>query len=265
LNRIILLICAVVGGLLCLLVTLGIYRLYPRTALLSKPPIHGSSFVIEADFSQAALDTNNLARLREAIQRRASKFGTKIFWEPISESRVRVLAAIKNPEDTQAVSRTLFSHGLLELRLVHPDNDKLVEQGEVPAGYQLLKREETMPDGRKRTEQIVVKDSPEQALERNLIKSAMVVRDNLGRPQIDFTMQPEAATAFDVVTRENVGRRLAIVMDGKLYSAPVIQSAIETGRGQISGHFESSEAFELATALETPLPVPVTVIESKAF
>jgi len=264
-KRIVLLVCAAAGGLTFLFVVLAVRHFYPPTALLSKPPAHGSSFIIEADFSQAGLDTNNLARLKDAIQRRASKFGTRIFWEPISESRVRVRAAVTNPEDAQAASRALFSGGLLELRLVHPDNDKLVAEGEVPAGYQLLKREETTPDGRKRTEQIVVKDSPEPGLERNLTKRAMVVRDNSGRPQIDFAMQPEAAIAFGVVTRENVGRRLAIVMDGKLYSAPVIQSPIETGRGQISGHFESTEAFQLAAALDTPLPVPVTVIESKAF
>jgi preprotein translocase subunit SecD len=264
-NRIILLICAVVGGLVCLLVTLGIYHFYPRTALLSKPPTHGFSFFIEADFSQAGVDTNNLAKLEDAIQKRASKFGAKIFWEPISESRVRVMTAITDAEDAQAVSRALFSGGLLEFKLVHPDSDKLVEQGEVPAGYQLLKREETKADGSKRTELIVVKDSPEQGLGRDLIKRAMVVRDNLGQPQIDFAMQPEAATAFGIVTRENVGRRLAIVMDGRLYSAPVIQSPIETGRGQISGSFSLREAVELATALDSPLPVRVTVVESKAF
>jgi preprotein translocase subunit SecD len=264
-KRIVLLVCAAAGGLIFLFVVLAVYYFYPRTALLSKPPAHGASFIIEADLSKSAVDTNNLARLKDAIQRRASKFGTKIFWEPISESRVRVMTAITNPEDTQAVSRALFSGGLLELRLVHPENDKLVAEGKVPAGYQLLKREETTPDGNKRTEQIAVKDSPEQGLEQNLIKSAMVVRDNLGRPQIGFAMQPEAANAFSVVTRENVGRRLAIVMDGKLYSAPVIQSPIETGRVQISGHFDLREAVGLATALDTPLPVRVTVIESKAF
>jgi preprotein translocase subunit SecD len=181
---------------------------------LSKPPTHGFSFVIEADFSQAGVDTNNLAKLEDAIQKRASKFGAKIFWEPISESRVRVMTAITDAEDAQAVSRALFSGGLLEFKLVHPDSDKLVEQGEVPAGYQLLKREETKADGSKRTE---------------------------------------------------LSRRLAIVMDGRLYSTPVIQSPIETGRGQISGSFSLREAVELATALDSPLPVRVTVVESKAF
>ena len=264
-QRTILLICAVAAGLLCLVVTLALYRFYPRATLLSKPPAHGASFVIEADLSQAGVETNSLARLRDSIQRRASKFGVRIFWEPISDSRVRVLAAINNPQNTDAVSRALFSGGLLEFRLVHEENDKIVQQGEVPAGYQLLKREETTPGGSKRTEPIVVKDSPEQGLGRDLIKSAMVVRDNLGQPQIVFVLQPAAASAFGVVTRQNVGRRLAILMDGKLYSAPVIRSPIESGRGQISGHFELREALALTTALDSPLPFRVTIVESKEF
>lgn len=264
-KKIILLSCAVAGGLVLLIAILAAYRFYPRTALLSKPPTHGSSFVIEADFSQSGVDTNNLARLKAAILRRASKFGANIFWGPISESRVRILTAITNPEDARAASRALFSGGLLEFRLVHEESDKLVQQGEVPPGYQRLAREESLPDGSKRIEQFLVKNVPERELGRNIVKNAMVSRDNLGQLEVGFSMQPEAAAAFGVVTRENVGRRLAIVMDGKLYSAPVIQSPIESGRGQISGHFDLREAVELATALDSPLPVRVTVVESKAF
>jgi preprotein translocase subunit SecD len=264
-KKIVLLVCTAAGGLLFLFVTLAVYLFHPRTALLSNPPTHGSSFVIEADLSHTDVDTNNLAKLKDAIQRRASRFGTKIFWEPISESQVRVMAAITNPEDAQAASRALFSGGVLEFRLVHEESDKLIQQGAVPEGYQLLAREESLPDGSKRIEQLLVKNMPEQALGRNIIKSAMVLRDNLGQPKIDFSMQPEAATAFGALTRKNVGRRLAIVMDGKMYSAPTIQSPIETGRGQISGSFNLREAVELATALDSPLPVRVAVIESKAF
>lgn len=264
-KKIVLLTCTAAGGLIFLFVVLAVYHFYPRTALLSKPPAHGLSFVIEPDFSQVGVDTNNLARLRDAIQGRASKFGTKIFWEPLSESRIRVLAAITNPEDTQSASRALFSDGLLEFRLVHEESDKLVQQGALPDGYQLFAREETMPGGSKRIEQIVAKSMPEQGLGGNIIKNASVFRDNLGRPEIGFIMQPESAAAFAALTRQNVGRRLAIVMDGKMYSAPTIQSPIETGRGQISGSFDLREAVGLATTLDTPLPVRVTVIESKAF
>jgi preprotein translocase subunit SecD len=264
-KKTVLLIWTAAGGLLFLFVILAVYHFYPRTALLSKPPPHGSSFVIEADLSHTDVDTNNLAKLKDTIQKRAWKFGAKIFWEPISESRVRVMAAITDAEDTQAASRALFSGGVLEFRLVHEESDKLIQQGEVPAGYQLLKREETMPDGTKHIEQIVAKDMPVRELGSNVIKNAMVTRDDLGRPEIVFKMHAEASAAFGVLTRENLGRRLAILIDSKLYSAPIIMSPIETGNGLISGQFDLQEAFELATALDCPLPVRVNVIESKAF
>jgi len=191
--------------------------------------------------------------------------GAKIFWEPIAESQVRVFVATNKSMSGEAFGRALFSGGLLEFRLVHENSDELVHQGEVPVGYELLERENRLAEGAKRTEQVVVKDSPEPGLARNLIKHAAVSRDALGKPQIDFVMRPEAASAFSVVTRANVGRRLAIILDGKLYSAPVIRSPIEAGRGQISGDFELREAFQLAAALEAPLSIPVKVVESKSY
>ncbi len=88
------------------------------------------------------------------------------------------------------------------------------------------------------------------------IKSAMVVRGNLGEPEIDFTLDAEGADKFAQITRENVDERLAIILDRELYSAPVIQTPIETGSGQITGHFDNKEAFELANVLENPLRAP---------
>src|SRR5207247_7750360 len=68
---------------------------------------------------------------------------------------------------------------------------------------------------------------------------------------------------FGEITRANVGQRLAIVLDGVLYSAPVIRSAIETGSGQITGNFDQKEAFELANVLENPLRAPLSLEESR--
>ena len=68
---------------------------------------------------------------------------------------------------------------------------------------------------------------------------------------------------FGEVTRDNLGQRLAIVLDGELYSAPVIQGAIETGNGQITGHFTDQEAFELANVLQNPLRAPLSIVSSE--
>ena len=68
-----------------------------------------------------------------------------------------------------------------------------------------------------------------------------------------------ARKRFGEVTRNNIGQRLAIVLDGQLYSAPDIQSAIETGNGQITGHFTPEEAQELANVLQNPLRAPLKI------
>jgi len=91
----------------------------------------------------------------------------------------------------------------------------------------------------------------------------MVVRGNLGEPEIDFTLNDEGAARFGEITRENVGHRLAIILDGELYSAPRINGAIEGGRGQITGQFEVKAAHELANVLENPLKAPLEPIASR--
>ena len=65
------------------------------------------------------------------------------------------------------------------------------------------------------------------------------------------------------MTRNNIGQRLAIVLDGELYSAPNIQSAIETGSGEITGHFTDQEALELANVLQNPLRAPLSIVSSE--
>lgn len=261
-KRVILIVCgAVLTGILVLAGLAGYLR-HRQTALLSKPPRHGTSFVIEADFSKAGGRTNNLTLLKGTVMRRSSRLGVRVYWEPISESRVRVFA---DSTDAQFVGRALFRGGILELRLVREDSDKLVEEEFVPAGYEILKHEERTADGQTRIEKIIAKRQAEPGLTGHVITRAMVTRDSLGRLEIMFEFVPEKWATFAEITRQNIGRRLAIVLDGELMSAPRIMTAVESGAGLISGQFEVHEAFELATALEAPLPVPVRIAESKSF
>ena len=257
-----------IAGAVALGVVLGLgglvaYLNYRQAALFSQPPQHGTAFVLEADLSKAHGDTNVLATLKEAVRKRFWKLGVRIFWEPISETRIRVVAPIVENKDADAARDFIIRGGMLEFRLVHDESDQLVERGEVPPDYEVLQLNEMQRDSRKRIELLVVKKKP--ALTGSAIKSAMVVHDNLGEPQILFALNPQGTAAFAEVTRENVGRRLAIVLDGKLYSAPVIQGPIEAGRGQITGRFDAQEAFRLANLLDCPLPVPITVLESKTY
>ena len=129
-----------------------------------------------------------------------------------------------------------------------------------PPGYELLKHVEQTKNNQTRLEQVVVKKKAENGLAGDIIKSAMVVRGNLGEPQIDFTLTADGAKRFGETTRENVGHRLAIILDGELYSAPNIQSAIETGNGQITGSYTIETAMELANVLQNPLKAPLHIV-----
>jgi SecD/SecF fusion protein len=81
-------------------------------------------------------------------------------------------------------------------------------------------------------------------------------------PVVTFTLDNDGARRFGELTRENIGRALAIVLDNKVITAPVIRSAIQAGSGEISGAFTSATANELALLLRAgALPAPLKVIE----
>jgi preprotein translocase subunit SecD len=97
------------------------------------------------------------------------------------------------------------------------------------------------------------------------IKSAIAeAGQTLGGFAVGFELNPEGAAIFNTYTTNNVGKFLAIVLDKKVISCPVIDSAIPDGKGQISGTFTSEEANNLAVTLRYGgLKVPVDVVESK--
>jgi preprotein translocase subunit SecD len=84
-----------------------------------------------------------------------------------------------------------------------------------------------------------------------------------GRPQIAFELTAEGAALFAQITAANVGRQLAIVLDGQLQSAPVIRETITAGRAVISGNFTDQQAKELVSLLENRLPANVRVLEER--
>ena len=88
--------------------------------------------------------------------------------------------------------------------------------------------------------------------------------ERTGQPIINFRLDNIGARQFSQITRSNVGRPFAIVLDGKVLSAPVINEHIGGGSGQISGHFTLGQATDLAALLRAgALPAPLTVIEER--
>jgi hypothetical protein len=87
-------------------------------------------------------------------------------------------------------------------------------------------------------------------LDQTDLKSASVITNQpAGKPWIDITFTDAGAKRFAKVTRQNIGKQLAIIIDGRLYSAPTIRSEIRGGHAEIRGNFSEQEANDLATKI----------------
>ncbi|MDR0677884.1 MAG: protein translocase subunit SecD [Holosporaceae bacterium] len=88
--------------------------------------------------------------------------------------------------------------------------------------------------------------------------------DEYGRPEVNFRFNQIGAKKFGDATKENVGKRFAIILDNEIISAPKIQTPIMGGSGRITGEFSVEKARDLALLLRAgALPAPLTVIEEK--
>ena len=98
----------------------------------------------------------------------------------------------------------------------------------------------------------------------NLIDAQPRVDNQSNEPIVSFTLDRYGAQKFGKVTTNNVGTRLAIVLDNKIISAPVIREAITGGSGTISGNFTFQEVTDLALLLRSgALPTPINIVEER--
>ena len=232
----------------------------------------GTSFLLKMDLSQidSAGKGQAIRQAIEILERRVNKFGVS---EPIIQSVGEDRILIQLPglsEDVRAEARrTIEQTAYLEFLLVNKDNDQLQAESSSPyfrppLGYTNLTQDVKGTEGRETTRHYFCKLKPEQGLTGKYVERAFVTYDDIGRPNISLTFNKEGATIFGRVTGANVQRQLAIVLDGEVKSAPVIQDAILGGRAQISGNFSITEAQRLASVLENPLQAPVKVLEQRS-
>ena len=98
----------------------------------------------------------------------------------------------------------------------------------------------------------------------HITDAAGVLSNENGQPVVTFRLDNVGAKQFATMTRDNIGRVLAIVLDDKVVTAPVINSVIPGGRGEITGNFTLPEASNVALMLRTgALPVPLSIIEER--
>ena len=234
----------------------------------------GTAFLLEMDTTK--LGTNSLNQSMgqsylvdqavSVIRRRVDAYGVaEPIIQPAGDNRILVQLPGLSEADKIAAKEGIQKAAFLEFRMVDPDMQEHMQSGLIPPGYEVKQQKLHVRDGSEAFAPIIVRKTPERGLTGKYVSGAHVTRDQLtGRPEIAFTMNADGAEIFAQVTRENVGQRLAIILDGEVVSAPNINGPIPGGSGQITGDFSEKEAFELATALENPLQTPLRIIEERS-
>ena len=236
----------------------------------------GTSFLVEMDTNKLAeIGTNGLSsqdRTRgaitqaiEVLRKRIDAFGVA---EPVFQPAGGNQILIQLPGLSQAVKESareqILKPAFLEFRLVKEDSSQIINSGQpVPPGYERLRPVSLGDSATEAKADVIVKKKAENNLSGAMVKNAMVSRGNMGEPEIVFELNPDAARRFADTTRDNVGRQLAIILDGELYSAPSINGPIEAGNVSITGTFTSEQAQELANVLQNPLEASLKIVESE--
>ena len=203
---------------------------------------------IEIFFSKFGLLTINNAALKQSIEivrRRIDDVGTK---EPtiLQRGEKRILVELPGLKDPERIKKLLGKTAQLNFRLVTENLEFGVDNLTSETGEVL-----------KISKRIVMSGE-------NLIDAQPSIQNKQNEPTVSFTLDRLGAQKFGRATTDNVGKRLAIVLDGKIISAPNINEPITSGKGVISGNFTFQEATDLALLLRSgALPTPLVVVEER--
>ena len=184
----------------------------------------GTSVVLQA---QGKIEPDTMSKVKNIIERRVNSIGVA---EPViqlsgNDKLIVELAGIKDP---QKAIELIGTTAKLEFRIKNKD------------GYGPV------------------------LLEGSALKTAGVSRDQVGMPSVSFELNSQGANTFAKITRENIGKQLAIMLDNKEQSAPTINSEINGGSGIITGRFSMEEANNLANLLKSgALPVEIKIVENR--
>ena len=218
---------------------------------------------VDIDHVSEENDTSPVFEATEILHKRTKPYG-------LSDSLIKAITRNLIVVDLSTFDRgipngykeLLTSRKHLELSLVHNDSERLLANGILPDGFKKYTHDLNDSDGEPYTEQLLVEIENKYGLKGEHIKNASPARNPLTQePMILFTFNSEGAEAMGQLSSENIGQRLALILDGKLMHAPVLQGRI-TSHGQISGNFTMEEAAVIAVALVNPLNVPLMIKES---
>ena len=213
---------------------------------LNFKPLKGN--LITVFFSKYGILTLNNSALKQSIEivrRRIDDVGTK---EPtiLQRGDKRILVELPGLKDPERIKALLGKTAQLSFRLVAENKefgtDKLISE----IGEELNVSKRVVMTG------------------KNLIDAQPNFNNQTNQPNVLFTLDRIGAQKFGRSTTDNVGKRLAIILDGKIISAPSINEPITSGSGIISGNFSFQDATDLALLLRSgALPTPLNVVEER--
>ncbi len=190
----------------------------------------------------------------EIVRRRIDELGTK---EPQIQQQGldRIVIQLPGVQDPSEIKALLGKTAKMTFHLVDEETTpQAAQMGKLSPDSMLMTGDETGYIVLKR--RVVVSGAQ--------LDGAKGSYDENGAPAVSFSFKAAGAKEFANVTRENVGRRLAIVLDGKVLSAPTINSPITGGQGIITGNFSMQSANDLALMLRAgALPAPLIVVEER--
>lgn len=280
---------------------LGIVAVVVLAALITVFPIKGkinlgldlkggAHIVLQArETAENKVTEDSIERLLAVLRNRVDQYGVA---EPViqREGRDRVIVDLPGIQDPDAALELIGKTAQLEFRAVEQatqsvppgpqrpnyDSDeefKRAQERWTKAKEEIASMKDTLQERGKALEGSLVTRDEEG---RYFLLGAVLVGgkelvdaktqyDNLGRAVVSISFSSEGAKLFDKATADNVGRQVAIVLDGIVISAPVVQERITGGNAQISGRFTPQEASRLAIMLRAgALPIAVEVIENRS-
>ena len=232
----------------------------------------GVAFTLEAvehpgDTTDQLARAEKLKKAIEIIGERINGFGvSEPVIRPVGDNRIEIQLPGVSTKDNPDVVDQVKAPARLDFRMVHP-NLTPGPSVDTPAGYEVKLLESEGRAGETFAEEVFVKRIPEMTGE--MVANSYARPDMYGKPEVLLEFTKEGATRFADVTRAiaDIGRsggplgRLAIVLDGKLYSAPTVREEIIGGNAQITGRFSDREAINLANVLNNPLDVELVIRE----
>jgi preprotein translocase subunit SecD len=203
----------------------------------------------------------------ETIRNRIDQFGVS---EPdIPDIRRqglnRILIQLPGIKDTQRAKDLIGKTALLEFKLVD-DTQSLDSalKGNLPPGREVLYQIDEDPETQRTSKKPFLLKKRTLLTGAYLTDARVQIDSQFNEPYVSINFDKKGARIFERITEDNVQKRLAIVLDNSVYSAPVIQEKIAGGQARITGRFTTEEARDLAIVLRAgALPAPVNILEER--